>query len=159
MIGTLDLKFEGISQLGYVVKNASETAEKYQSLFGSNPAVVFDAEVTDAREGLDGKAIPSYKVRFALITLGELQLEFIQVLEGTPRHYTEFLERYGEGLHHIGINVPDLQAAVDTALATGFTVLWSGQIFSVPFAYLDTEDRLGTILELIEIRPPKPLGT
>jgi methylmalonyl-CoA/ethylmalonyl-CoA epimerase len=151
--------FEGINQLGYVVKNSSETATKYQSLFGTNPAVVFDAEVTDAREGLDGKVIPSYKARFALITLGELQLEFIQVLEGTPRLYTDFLERCGEGLHHIGINVPDLQAAINAALASGFTVLWSGQIFSVPFAYLNTQDQLGTILELIEIHPPKPLGT
>ena len=158
-MGIMNLNFEGINQLGYVVKNAAETAEKYQSLFDANPAVVFASEVTDAREGLDGTAIPPYKVRFALITLGGLQLEFIQVLEGTPKLYTDFLNRCGEGLHHIGINVPDLQAAVDAALASGFTVLWSGQIFSVPFAYLDTQDQLGTILELIEIRPPKPLGT
>ncbi|MDO8124328.1 MAG: VOC family protein [Candidatus Hermodarchaeota archaeon] len=154
----MNLNFEGINQLGYVVKNAAETAEKYQSLFGANPAVVFESEVTNAREGLDGKAIPSYRVRFALVTLGELQLEFIQVLEGAPRLYTDFLDRCGEGLHHVGINVPDLHAAVDATLVTGFTVLWSGQIFSVPFAYLDTQDQLGTILELIEVRPPKPLG-
>ena len=158
-MGIMNLNFEGINQLGYVVKNAAETAEKYQSLFDANPAVVFASEVTDAREGLDGTAIPPYKVRFALITLGGLQLEFIQVLEGTPKLYTEFLERSGEGLHHIGVNVPDLKAVVDIASTMGFSVLWSGQIYSVPFAYLDTQGQLGTIVELIEIRPPKPLGT
>lgn len=155
----MNFNFEGINQLGYVVKNASDTAKRYQDLFHTNPAVVLDADVTDAREGLDGKVIPAYKIRFALITLGELQLEFIQVLEGNPSLYATFLKRSGEGLHHVGVNVPDLKTVVDSASATGFTVLWSGQIYSVPFAYLDTQDQLGTILELIEIRPPKPLGT
>jgi hypothetical protein len=155
----MKLNFESINQLGYVVKNAAKMAEKYQNLFGVNPAVVFESEVTDAREGLDGKAIPSYKVRFALVTLGELQLEFIQVLEGTPQLYTDFLEQNGEGLHHIGVNVPNLSKSVEVAVSDGYTVLWSGQIYSVPFAYLDSNNQLGTILELIEIPPLKPLGT
>ncbi len=155
----MKFSFEKISQLGYVVKNASGTAKSYQDLFHTNPAVVLDAEVIDAREGLDGKVIPPYKIRFALITLGELQLEFIQVLEGNPSLYTTFLKRSGEGLHHVGVNVPDLKTVLEGASAIGFTVLCSGQIYSVPFAYLDTQDQLGTILELIEIRPPKPLGT
>lgn len=155
----MSLNFGGINQLGYVVKHSSDTATKYQNLFGANPPVIFDAEVTDVREGRDGKAVPPYKIRFAFVTLGELQLEFIQVLEGTPTLYTNFLKRSGEGLHHVGVNVPDLKAVVDIASAMGFSVLWSGQIYSVPFAYLDTQDQLGTILELIEVRPPKPLGT
>ena len=156
---TMNLNFEGINQLGYVVTDAAETAEKYQSLFGTDPAVIFEAEVIDVREGLDGKAVPPYKIRFALVTLGELQLEFIQVLEGTPTLYTSFQKKSGEGLHHIGVNVPDLKAVVDIASTMGFSVLWSGHIYSVPFAYLDTQDQLGTIVELIEMRPPKPLGT
>lgn len=155
----MNLNFEGINQLGYVVTDAAETAEKYQSLFGTDPAVIFEAEVIDVREGLDGKAVPPYKIRFALVTLGELQLEFIQVLEGTPTLYTSFQKKSGEGLHHIGVNVPDLKAVVDIASTMGFSVLWSGHIYSVPFAYLDTQDQLGTIVELIEMRPPKPLGT
>ncbi|MFX0078697.1 MAG: VOC family protein [Candidatus Hermodarchaeota archaeon] len=155
----MSLNFEGINQLGYVVKNSSDTAAKYQSLFGTDPAVIFEAAVTDVREGRGGKAVPPYKIRFALVTLGELQLEFIQVLEGTPTLYTNFLKKSGEGLHHVGVNVPDLKAVVDIASTMGFSVLWSGKIYSVPFAYLDTQDQLGTILELIEIRPAKPLGT
>ncbi|MFX1299550.1 MAG: VOC family protein [Promethearchaeota archaeon] len=155
----MSLNLEGINQLGYVVKNSFDTATKYQNIFGTDPAVIFEAEVNNVREGLDGKVVPPYKIRFALITLGELQLEFIQVLEGTPTLYTNFLKRSGEGLHHVGVNIPDLNAVVDIASETGFAVLWSGQIYSVPFAYLDTQDQLGTILELIEIRPPKPLGT
>ena len=155
----MNLNFEGINQLGYVVKNSSDTATKYQNLFDTNPPVILEAEVTDVREGLDGKAVPPYKIRFAFVTLGELQLEFIQVLEGTPTLYTNFLKKSGEGLHHIGVNVPDLKSVVDIASSIGFSVLWSGQIYSVPFAYLDTQDQLGTILELIEMRPSKPLGT
>lgn len=155
----MSLNFEGINQLGYVVKNSSDTATKYQNLFGTDPPVIFEAEVTDVREGLDGKAVPPYKIRFAFVMLGELQLEFIHVLEGTPTLYTNFLKTKGEGLHHIGVNVPDLKSVVDIASSIGFSVLWSGQIYSVPFAYLDTQDQLGTILELIEMRPSKPLGT
>jgi hypothetical protein len=54
--------------------------------------------------------------------------------------------------------VPDLDAALAQMKTARFRILWSGDIYGTRWAYLDTQAQLGTILELIEIRPPQPLG-
>ncbi len=148
--------FQGINQLGFVVKDATDIATRQQILFDCDSPVIMEAEV---KENLWEQAIPPYKIKIAFLTLGELQLEFIQVLDGTPKIYTDFLVQCGEGLHHVGINVPNLRKALDGVSDEGIKVLWSGTIYSVPFTYLDTQQRFGTIIELIELRPPNPLGT
>ncbi len=150
------LSLQRVNQIGYLVNDAASTAEKYKSLFNTNSPVILDVEVS---ENFEGKQIPPYRIRIALITLGETQLEFIQLLEGNPKVYTDFLQQCGEGLHHVGINVPNLTTTLKAAKADGFQILWSGIVYSVPFAYLDTQKQFSTILELIEVRPPKPLGT
>ncbi|MFX1491121.1 MAG: VOC family protein [Promethearchaeota archaeon] len=152
----MSLTFQGINQLGFVVNDAIEIARRQQILFNCDSPVIIDAEV---KADFWGQAITPYKIKIAFLTLGELQLEFIQVLAGTPTVYTDFLDQCGEGLHHVGINVPNLQKALDGVVDEGIEVLWSGVIYSVPFAYLDTQQRFGTIIELIELSPPNPLGT
>jgi hypothetical protein len=148
--------FQGINQLGFVVKNATDTATHQQHLFNCDSPVVIDAEV---KEAFWGQSISPYKIKIAFLTLQELQLEFIQVLEGTPTIYTDFLAQCGEGLHHVGINVPNLSKALEEITDEGIEVLWSGTIYTVPFAYLDTQQHFGTIIELIELRLSNPLGT
>lgn len=149
-------RFAETNELGFVVRDATRVATAFQQLFDAEPPVILDATVS---QDLTGRPIPSYSVRIAFLTLRQLQLEFIQVLKGRPAIYCDFLNRCGEGLHHIGVNVPNLDAALRQMKTAGFRILWSGNIYGTRWAYLDTALKLGTILELIEIRPPKPLGT
>lgn len=148
-------KFAETNQLGFVVRDATRVATAFQQLFDADPPVVLDATVS---QDLTGRPIPSYSVRMAFLTVRELQLEFIQVLQGRPAIYCDFLKRCGEGLHHIGVNVPNLNTALEQMKSAQFRILWTGNIYGTRWAYLDTAAQLGTILELIEIRPPRPLG-
>lgn len=141
--------------MGFVVQDATRIASPFQQLFGVEPPVTIDATVT---QDLAGGPIPSYEIRITFLTLAKLQLEFIQVLKGRPAIYCDFLDRCGEGLHHVGVNVPSLDAALQQMRAAGLRILWSGNIYGTRWAYLDTQAQLGTILELIEIRRPQPLG-
>jgi methylmalonyl-CoA/ethylmalonyl-CoA epimerase len=152
----VNLKLTEINQLGLVVRDAPHIASAFQHLFHAQPPVVFDASVT---QDLKGQPISPYAIRIAFVTLQNLQLEFIQVLEGRPTIYCDFLEQCGEGLHHIGLNVPNLDAALKQMKKTKFRILWSGNIYGTRWAYLDTQAQLGTILELIEIRPPQAFAT
>jgi hypothetical protein len=149
-------RFPDINQLGFVVRDAARKASAVQQLFNAEPPVTIDAAVT---QDLAGRPIPDYEIRIAFLTLQKLQLEFIQVLKGRPAIYCDFLKRCGEGLHHIGVNVSNLDAALQQMNAERLRTLWSGNIYGTRWAYLDTTAELGTILELIEIRPPQPLGT
>ncbi len=100
----------------------------------------------------------TFRMRIALAG-SDPQIELIEPLDG-PSVFHEHLERHGEGLHHVGIYVPDAAAA---AAASGFAILQDGHGFgadgSGAFVYLDTVAAHGTIVELIEVprerRPPE----
>jgi 4-hydroxyphenylpyruvate dioxygenase-like putative hemolysin len=91
------------------------------------------------------------KARLAFATLGQVELELIQILEGDSFHL-EFLRRHGEGIHHLGFFVKDFQAKLEQAKAMGFEVLQMDP-FRQAYAYLDTRQAGGIIFELIT-----PLG-
>jgi len=152
----VDWNLREVNQLGFVVHDATRTADTFRKLFRLNPPVTLEAAIS---QDLDGQSLPPYRIRIVLLTLGTLQLEFIQILEGRPAIYCDFLDRCGEGLHHIGVNVPDINTALQQARDNGIKPLWSGNIYGVRWAYLDTQAQLGTILELIEVKPAQPLDT
>ena len=149
----MGLTLQEISQLAFVVNDARSIVKAYQQLFNTNPPVILDVSHT---EDMTGQIITPYKTRIALVTANNIQIEFIQVLEGRPAIYCDFLKRCGPGLHHLGINVPDIDEALQKAKENDLKILWNGHIYGVRFAYLDTASQLGTILEFIEVRPPKP---
>ena len=100
-----------------------------------------------------GRSQP-YRMRLALAQLRSVMVELIQPLSGESI-YLEHLERKGPGLHHVGVFVPSFDAALEEAAKRGYTVLQMGRGYGRwgdgGFAYLDTEDALGMILELIEV--------
>jgi len=53
--------------------------------------------------------IPSEKVRVAFITIGDSKIELIEPM-GTDSPIANFLEKRGEGLHHIALETSDLEA-------------------------------------------------
>jgi methylmalonyl-CoA/ethylmalonyl-CoA epimerase len=80
--------------------------------------IVHDIEVAlnvyEAALGLPLKEVtevPDQKVRVAFLPIGESNLELVQPTSddtGTAK----FLAKRGEGIHHICIEVPDIEAAV-----------------------------------------------
>jgi methylmalonyl-CoA/ethylmalonyl-CoA epimerase len=89
------------------------------------------------------------------------QIELIQSLSG-PSIYTEWLEQHGTGFHHVGVFTKELASDVQALNAHGLVVSQSGGGYGLDgdggFAYFDTVERLGMVVELIEIprrrRPP-----
>jgi methylmalonyl-CoA/ethylmalonyl-CoA epimerase len=92
----------------------------------------------------------SASLKTGFLYLGEVQIELIQVISGETLH-TKFLEERGEGLHHLGFFVDDLENELTELEKEGIKVLDRGTVQGiVKFAYLDTEEALGVILELIQ---------
>jgi methylmalonyl-CoA/ethylmalonyl-CoA epimerase len=78
-------------------------------------------------------------------------MELIQVLEGETIH-SKFLEKKGEGIHHLGFIVEDIEEELVRLDRGGIKVLEKGIVLEmVKFVYLDTEKILGVILELIQL--------
>ena len=137
------------------VENLERSIEHYQGLLGIGPWQVYefdDSVISDMT--YHGKPA-RHKFRAALTTVGPMQLELIQPVEGNTT-YGDFLKQHGEGLHHLGlVPVENLEEALQMWEKEGCPSLQSGRIKSGAFAgaryaYVGTVKLLGTILELVE---------
>jgi len=143
-----------INQVCVVVKDLQKSMEYYWSTFGIGPFTIYTYEppyVTDMK--IRGKP-KDYRMKIAFAKMGAIQLELIQPLGESI--YTEFLNEKGEGIHHIGCYVDDLDEAVAIVEKQGINVLQSGKRPGGGYAYMDTEKTLGAIFELIR-RPTSML--
>lgn len=148
------LPISKIDQVSVVVRDLRRSMEEYRVRLGLEPWAIFTFDSTQLHD-LTFRGKPAeYSMRVAFAQYGAVQFELIQPLKG-PTLYHEFLERNGEGIHHFGIRVPNLDQAIAEARAAGFEVVQSGRGTGVAgdggYAYLDTDKSLGAIYELIEL--------
>ena len=139
------LQLPEVSQIGVVVKNVDQVVNFLQSTFGLGPFRIQQVEAPNVWDRGEEKHI---KARLAFAMVGQVELELIQILEGESAHL-EFLREHGEGLHHLGFRVKDFQTKLEQARAMGFKVLQTGPTGRL-YAYLDTRETGGVIIELIE---------
>ncbi len=148
--GTLELG--ELSQLGMVVRDVYATIEYFQRTFGIKDWVVFEGETSWCWDRGCETALKGY---MALGWLGGIQLELIQVREGSTIH-SDFLKEGREGLHHLGFFVKDLDERLAACRARGIGVLQRGTLkrmgLTIDYAYLDTVETGGVIFEFIQTR-------
>ena len=92
-----------IDHVGIAVRDLEAAVEHYRMVFGAEP--------------VHREAIESDGVQEALFAVGG---SFVQLLAptGPDTPVGRFLERRGEGVHHVGYRVPDLAAALDAPRET-----------------------------------------
>jgi len=122
----------GHHQIAFVVNDISAAERFFTEKLGVPKFFRFnDVEVHEATyRGNPG----DFHIHISLGYAGNSQIELIQHLSGRSI-YKEFLDKKGEGLHHLG-----------------FIVIQSGRIGNNPgvkFAYFDTEAAIGAIMESI----------
>jgi hypothetical protein len=97
----------------------------------------------------DKQVIEPFKFLIAITWVGDMQLEIIEPVYG-PTIYEAFLEKRGEGLHHVKEQIQD--ASIDAVLqeyrGKGIGVLQTGQFEIDVHYYLNTEPKLDFIYEL-----------
>jgi hypothetical protein len=105
-----------------------------------------------------GKQQP-YVMKLALAYVGPTMYELIESVEG-PNIYEDHLATHGEGLHHLGSAVPDVEAEIARMADAGFALLQSGHGFGLDgdgaYAYFDSGASLGCIIEAIEFPREMP---
>lgn len=138
-----------VTQIGVVVKDIRKSLEAYHRTLGWGPWKVYELKGplhhhTEVR----GRGV-EYSMIIAETSAGSVDFELIEPLEG-PSIYKEFLEKHGEGVHHIacmgtgGNYEENLQKYLDR----GMSVLMSGSIGDdIRYYYLDSEPLLKIVLE------------
>src|SRR6202166_2147884 len=97
-----------IDHLGIAVKSLDESLKFYRDQLGLDVSLC--------------ETVDQEKVNVAMLPAGGPRLELLEPTE-PDSVIGKFLEKRGEGLHHIALKVPDLLAAVDRLRSTGARVL------------------------------------
>ena len=97
-----------ISHLGVAVKDIEEAREFYRT--------VFDLESEDPIVGGDGM------IKVSMVPVGNAIIELLQPI-GNEGVMAKFLEKKGEGFHHICYEVDDIHSEVTSLKAKGIEVL------------------------------------
>jgi methylmalonyl-CoA/ethylmalonyl-CoA epimerase len=66
--------------------------------------------------------LPDQGVKAALLTIGASEIELLEPID-TQSGVARFLERRGEGLHHLCFETDDVTHELETAKAKGITVI------------------------------------
>ena len=139
-------------QIAIVVRDLDAAMRTYVHDYGIGPWDVYGfgpENVENMRE--DGRPVER-SWRLAISQVGQVQWELIEPLdEGSV--YARFLAEKGEGLHHVGVAVPDFDEIVAAQAERGNGVLLGGEYKGVRFAYLDTERDLGLVTEIFSDPP------
>lgn len=139
-------------QLGIVVKNIERSLPYYASVLNIKPW--YRAEIETSEIYYKDKRI-ELELDIAVGYSGALQFELIEVSKGERNIYTDLMEKQGEGLHHIGFVVSDIDKGIGALRKYGFQPLQHGSLKTkgkavTRFAYFDSIERCGYIIELIQ---------
>ena len=145
---TLDLP--DVSQIGLVVKNLDKTIDYYEKVLGLGPFV--RPEITFIEKFYDDTAA-DFEMEMAFCSLGPLEMELIQPVT-PPTVYHDFLEKRGEGLHHLALEVSNIQNAIETLKEKGVTLVDEKPRIGVENSQIAFLHPKGTkvLLEIVEPR-------
>lgn len=126
-----------INHVAIAVRDIEESLRFYRDVFG-----VEDAEVED---------VPGQGVKAALVRIGGSQLEFIQPTD-SDGSIARFIERGGEGLHHVCFEVEDLEGKLGLLAARGIDLVDKvpRQGLSGMIAFLHPRSTGGVLVELVD---------
>lgn len=138
-----------ITQIGIIVKDIEKTSQAYADFLGvEKPPANWTDTVEKAETEYYGEPSPA-RAKLAFFDMGSLQLELIEPDEH-PSTWRDHLDEHGEGVHHIAFVVEDMKGTVKKMKANGMPLIQKGEYTGGRYAYMDTNDDLKVLLELLE---------
>jgi methylmalonyl-CoA/ethylmalonyl-CoA epimerase len=126
-----------IDHVGVAVKDIRAALEFFQQVFGAPPSEV--------------EELPDQGVRATLIQVGQTRLELLEPLaEDAP--VGRFIQRRGEGLHHLALNVTGLPGKLKILEAQGLELVdrEPREGLSGSIAFVHPRSVFGILTELVE---------
>jgi len=129
-----------IDHVAIIVRNIEQSLDFYRDTLGITPSEI--------------KEVPTEQVRVAFLPMGGPGGSEIELIEPitTDSSLSKFLEKHGEGLHHICLEVDDIDAALAEMQETGAPVLDKEPRIAADgrAIFIHPKAANGVLLELIE---------
>ena len=144
--------FSKVRHFGYIVRDLDATIDRYSKAFGVGPFRMLEPEYFQKIPYMEKKyrgQDEDFLFRCGLAPFGPIEIEFIQPLKGRTV-YDEFLREKGGGLHHIAVDVPNLDRLLTTLADQGIKPAMSAKRPGLSWAYIEVGFLNGTIMELMD---------
>lgn len=128
-----------LDHIGIAVKNLEEAVRFYKDVLGLE------------LEGIE--EVPEENVRVAMFKVGDTHIELLQ---GTTQDsaISKFIEKRGEGIHHIAVRVDDVDKSVETLKSRGAVLVYEKSKLvsrgSRKINFVHPKSTGGVLLELVE---------
>lgn len=131
------MKLNNIDHIAIAVKNLEQSIKLYEELFGLKCYLIEDVE--------------DQKVKTAFFKLGDVKLELLEAND-PQSPIAKFIEKRGEGMHHIAYLVDDVKASLKELEDKGVQLidkLPRTGAEDLDIAFLHPKSTLGVLTELV----------
>jgi methylmalonyl-CoA/ethylmalonyl-CoA epimerase len=128
-----------INHIAIAVNNLEEAAKFYQNMLGLN------------LEGVE--VVAGQKTKAGFFKIGESNIELVQPTESTSP-LVKFLETKGQGIHHICLEVEDVEAEIKALLEKGAVMVDQKPrpgAHHTKVAFIHPKSSNGVLIELCEL--------
>jgi len=102
------MNLKNIDHIGIAVTNMQESLSFWETSLGIEPHGI--------------QEVPEQKLRTAFLPVGDTEIELLEPTSADSS-VARFIEKHGEGLHHIAIRVDDIEAALAELKAKGIQLI------------------------------------
>ncbi|WPX08647.1 VOC family protein [Anaerocellum danielii] len=139
-----------VVQIGIIVRDIEKTVKDFAEFFGVEVPKIIETEEYDKTHTEYRKKPTNARAKLAFFrNFKNIEIELIEPDEN-PSTWREFLETHGEGIHHIGVFVKNMDEKIENLKKEGIEVVQKGDYTGGRYAYMDSYNKLKFILELLE---------
>ena len=126
-----------VNHVGIAVRSLEPVLALYQALFDSPETAILETDL--------------FPLRVAIIEQGETHIELLEPTEADSP-IGRFIDRHGEGLHHLALNVGDIDAKVEQLKEKGIVMLDDAprQGMTGRIAFISPAETYGSLIELVQ---------
>jgi methylmalonyl-CoA epimerase len=137
-----------VTQIAVVVRDIDKTLTIWSKLLGlEKPEIIVTEDWESTHMTFRGKPSKA-KAKLAFVKMENIELEFIEPV-GRPSTWQDFLDKHGEGIHHIAFQVENLERTLDKLGQIGVKAEQKGDFKGGCYVYTNSKSELGAVIELL----------
>jgi catechol 2,3-dioxygenase-like lactoylglutathione lyase family enzyme len=139
-----------VTQIAIVVKDIERARAVWAELLGVEEQPIVEIESWESTHMMFRGKPSKGRAKLSFFNLENIVLELIQPIDG-PSTWQNFLEKYGEGIHHIAFHVENLEETLEKFRRMGIKVEQKGEFKGGCYVYTNSKSELGAIIELLHM--------
>jgi catechol 2,3-dioxygenase-like lactoylglutathione lyase family enzyme len=143
------IQVKKVSEVGIVVTNLDRAIDDYTRILGIAPWEVEALSTPDVQHYTYHGNQACFTNKIARAACGAVDIELVEPLSGRSS-FSDFMARYGQGIHHIEFMVEDIERTTELMKEEGHATIMSGQDARGRFAYYDTVEPLKLIWKAVQ---------